>query len=281
MIPYDFDYYRPETLDQAINLSKELKAAGQKSMYYGGGTEFISMSRLNNIISDAVIDIKNIPECSIYEIDGEELIIGAGITLSHITELNHFPLLSLAVKRIADHTIQDKVTIGGNLMGSIIYREASLALLVANSHILVGNTDSIQRIPINEYWDMDIKDKEGDLIIQLITEKRYLNLPYAHVKRTKNEKIDYPLVSAVALKDEENINIAFSGICDTSFRSKKMEKSLNNNSISSDKRINNTIEKIPYKILDDNNGSPEYRKFVLANILEEIIEKFEGGDSLA
>src|SRR5699024_476271 len=165
--------------------------------------------------------------------------------------------------------------------GSIIYREASLVLLAANSHVLVGNTGGIQKISINEYWDMDIKDKEGDLIIQLITEKRYLNLPHAHVKRTKNEKIAYPLISAVALKDEENINIAFSGICDTSFRSKKIEENLNNISISPDKRINDTIEKITYKILDDNNGTPEYRKFVLANILEEIIDKFEGGDALA
>ena len=278
MIPYDFDYYRPKTIQEAIKLSRELKTAGKKAMYYGGGTEIITMSRLNNIYADAVIDIKNIPELNVYEIDGDELIIGAGLTLTHIAELNLFPLLSLAIKRIADHTIQDKVTIGGNLMGSIIYREASLAPMVANSELLVGNPYGIKRIPFNKYWDMELEKKEGDLIIQIITKAKYLNLPYAHVKRTKNEKIDYPLVSAVALLEDGKINIAFSGLCDMSFRSQKIEEILNNNTIPVNSRINSIIDQIPYDLLDDNNGTPEYRKFILAKVLEEIIEKFEGGD---
>ena len=63
MIPYDFDYYRPKTLVEALELSRRLKLSGQKVLYYGGGTEFISMSRLNNIYTDAVIDIKERGEC--------------------------------------------------------------------------------------------------------------------------------------------------------------------------------------------------------------------------
>lgn len=281
MIPYDFDYYRPDTLEEAIDLYKKLKISGQKALYYGGGTEFISMSRLNNIYTDAVIDIKGIPESSVYEIEGDELIIGAGLTLTQVAEENLFPLMSLAIKRIADHTVQGKVTIGGNLMGSIIYREASLAPLVANAEILVGNGDGVNRVDFNKYWNSPIEDKEGDLIIQLIIKKRYLDLPYIHVKRTKNEKIDYPLISAVALKDGKKINIAFSGLCEKSFRLKEIEKALNSKSREKGKRINEIIQLIPGELLDDNNGTPDYRKFMLANIIEEIIDKFERGEESA
>lgn len=281
MIPYDFDYYKPKTLEEVLELSKKLKVAGQKNLYYGGGTEFITMSRLNNIYTDAVIDIKGIPECLVYEIEGEELILGAGLTLTYVAELNLFPLMSSAIKRIADHTIQDKVTVGGNLMGSIIYREASLAPLVANAEILIANVEGVKRVDFNKYWTQAIEDKEGDLIIQLIINKRYLNLPYLHVKRTKNEKIDYPLVSALALRDGNKTNIAFSGLCDKSFRAKEIEKTLNNKSIAIEKRIKHIIEAIPGQLLDDNNGTPDYRKFMLANIIEEIIDKFEGRASLA
>ena len=62
------------------------------------------------------------------------------VTLTNIAEKNYFPLLSLAVKRIADHTIQDKITLGGNLLGTIIYKEAILPLLLSNSRVVIqGN----------------------------------------------------------------------------------------------------------------------------------------------
>lgn len=275
MIPYDFDYYRPETLEEAIELFIKLKANGKKSMYFGGGTEFITMSRVNNIYTDAIIDIKKIPECSILEINGDELIIGSGVSLTKVSESNLFPLLGQTVKRIADHTVQDKLTIGGNLMGTIIYRESSLPLLVSDSHIVVGNSTGISTVPFNQYWNEDRESKKEDLLIQLIVDKKYLNLPYSHVKRTKNEKIDYPLITAVALKEDGDINIAFSGICDTSFRSSEIEKILNTSSEALKYRIDKIINQIPYEILDDHIGTSEYRKFMIEKVIEGIVEKLE------
>ena len=281
MITYEFDYYRPDTIQEAVDLSKHLKTSGQKAIYYGGGTEFITMARLNNIYVDAIIDIKNIPECNVYEIDGDELIVGSAITLTHIAEMRLFPLLSMAAHRVADHTVRGKITLGGNLAGSIIYKETSLPLLVANSDILIGKIAQIKRIPFNEYWSKSPEEKKGDLIIQLIIDKRYLALPHAHVKRTKNEKIGYPLVSIAALKDGENINIAFSGICDVPFRSKDIEKALNDSTVSKDERIHNMLENIPFEILDDLGGAMEYRKFMLSKVVEDMVEAFEGGDGHA
>ncbi len=70
-------------------------------------------------------------------------------------------------------------------MGSIIYRESALPLLVSNSDIIIGNVDGIRRESFVEYWDKEIEDKEGDLIIQVIVKTKYLHQPYVHVKRTK------------------------------------------------------------------------------------------------
>lgn len=179
MIPYEFDYYRPKNIEEAIEIYLELESQGKKPIYYGGGTEFITMSRVNNIYSDAIIDIKRMPESSLLQVDGDELIIGAGVSLSKIAESNIFPLLGQTVKRIADHTVQDKLTIGGNLMGTIIYRESSLPLLVANSDLILGNINGINRVDFNQYWRQDNKSKEGDLIIQIRIDKKYLSLPYA------------------------------------------------------------------------------------------------------
>ena len=275
MIPFDFVYYKPETIEEAVNLFKALQSEGKKPIYYGGGTEFISMARMNNRYTEAVIDIKGIPECNVYEIKDDNLIIGSAVTLTQIAELNLFPLLSLTVKRIADHTIQGKITLGGNLAGTIIYKEASLPLMLSDSEVIICGTNGKRNVLLNDLFHQKIKLNDGDLITQIILDKSFLSLPYSHVKRTKNEKIDYPLLTITAIK-EQKINIAFSGLCEYPFRSNLIENILNDNSISFDEKMKKIIKNLPDKILDDLGGSSEYRKFVLDTMISEILESFEG-----
>jgi len=49
MIPFDFEYYRPKKIKEAIQLFNRLKSSGREPIYYGGGTEIISMARVHNI----------------------------------------------------------------------------------------------------------------------------------------------------------------------------------------------------------------------------------------
>ena len=58
---------------------------------------------------------------NVHELRDKKLVIGSAMTLTEIAEENLFPLLSRTVKRIADHTVQDKITLGGNIAGTIIY----------------------------------------------------------------------------------------------------------------------------------------------------------------
>ncbi|MBU5440382.1 FAD binding domain-containing protein [Tissierella sp. MSJ-40] len=276
MIPFDFEYYKPTTIEEAVNLYNKLKSAGKKPIYYGGGTEFISMARMHNVYTEAVIDIKGILECNIHELKNNELTIGSAVTLTNIAESNFFPLLSLTVKRIADHTVQDKITLGGNLAGTIIYREAVLPLMVADSEIVLASINGERRVPIMDAFNKRIQLADGEMIVQVIIKDNFITLPNIHVKRTKNEKIDYPLITIAALKDNNKIKIAFSGMCDYPLRSYIMEDILNDNTVSSmDKKISNAINNIPGKVLNDISGSSEYRKFMLHTMIHEALTNFE------
>jgi CO/xanthine dehydrogenase FAD-binding subunit len=273
MIPYDFDYYKPETIEEATLLYADLSNKGKKPVYYGGGTEIISMSRVFNRYTEAVIDIKGISECNVLELRDNKLTIGSAVTLTQVAEANLFPLLSLAVKRIADHTVQDKITLGGNIAGTIIYRESVLPLLISDSKIVIANPSGQKEFMFKDIFDKRIKLMEGELIVNVAVEEKFLSLPYFHVKRTKSDKIDYPLITIAALKDGENLNIAFSGVCDYPFRSHLIEEYLNDTSMPNEIRINNAIENIPGKILSDLSGSSDFRKFMLQKMLTEILEK--------
>lgn len=277
MIGFDFEYYKPSTVVEATNLYNTLDIEGKKTIFYGGGSEFISMARMNNVYADAVIDIKGIKKCNQYAMHGDDLVIGAGVTLTEIAEENLFPLLSMAVKRIADHTMQGKITIGGNICGTIIYREAILPLLVSESRIVLARKDEVREELLRDIFDGRLKLSKGEMVVNVIVPGEFLNLPHLHIKRTKNEVIDYPLVSMVALKNGDKIQMAFSGLGDYPFRSNELEKILNKSISPKKNKINLAVECIEDKINDALNGSKEYKKFILYEILETALKDFQEG----
>lgn len=276
MIPFDFEYYKPETVEEAVKLYLDLKNRGKKPLYYGGGTEIISMARAFNIYTDAVIDIKGIPECNIQELRDDKLIISSAVTLTQIAEADLFPLLGLTVQRIADHTIQDKITLGGNIAGTIIYKEAVLPLLISNSEIVIAGSGGRRQVQLKDIFNKKIKLEDGEFIVNISVEKKYLSMPYLHVKRTKSDKIDYPLITLAALKDNDRINIAFSGVCRFPFRSSSIEDYINDINSSDNFKINNIIDNMPDAIQSDLSGSADFRKFMLQKMLVEVLERLEG-----
>jgi CO/xanthine dehydrogenase FAD-binding subunit len=262
MIPFDFEYYKPDTIEEATKLFRSLMNQGKEPIYYGGGTEIITLARAFEIRTDAVIDIKGIPDCHVHDILGNVLVIGSAVTLTEISEKNLFPFLSKTVKRIADHTIQDKITLGGNMAGTIIYAESTLPLFVANAEVTVAGLEGIRRITMDELYDKGIKLNKGDLIVQVMVNTRFLSLPYVHVKRTKNDKIGYPLITIGALKDNNRIRYAFSGLCSFPFHSQTIEDILNRQNCDLNSKLDEAIRNLPDFIISDTTGSNDYRRFM-------------------
>ncbi len=276
MIPMDFDYYKPDTIDEAIHLFQFLTELGKNPVYYGGGTEIITRARAFDIEIDAVIDIKGIPLCQKFELNDNKLIIGSAITLTDIAEKNIFPLLSLTAKRIADHTIQDKITLGGNMAGTIIYNEAVLPLLAVDSDVVIASSNGQKTIPVMDLFDQGIKLNKSDLIVQVIIKEEYLSIPHIHVKRTKNDKIAYPLITMVAIKDKNHYKIAFSGLCHFPFRSLVVEDILNDERCSLETRIDESLKHLPDFVLNDIEGSDKFRMFMYKQMILEIFNKLGG-----
>ena len=113
MIPFDFEYLRPESLTEAITSYQQLHQEGLQPIYYAGGTEIVTFCRAGKMRPDAVIDVKCIPECRILETDGDVVICGAALPLNAIIIWNGFPLLSEVAQAIADHTVRNRLTLGG------------------------------------------------------------------------------------------------------------------------------------------------------------------------
>lgn len=271
MIAIDFDYYLPNHSTEAVSLFNDLDIINKKPVYYSGGTEIISMARVGNVDTEAVIDIKNIDELKTLKLSHDKLIIGSAVELNKITESNLFPLLGQTVKRIADHTMQCKITIGGNILGTIIYKEGILPLLLSDAILCVQGKDGESLKKIVDIYDKKVNLKNGELLKSIIIDAKYLSMPFVHIKKNKIEKIDYPLITINAINDNNYIKVAFSGLCKSPIRSLEIEKIINSPDFSIDKDFNNILNSLSMPILNNHSGTPEYRVFVLKELISKAM----------
>lgn len=276
MLSVDLEYYRPSTIQEALEQFLSLKRENKLPIYYTGGTEIITLGRINLIQTKAIIDIKSIKECLAYEVSQDSLIIGSALPLTYIEDKNLFPLLTQTSIGIADHTARNKITLGGNLCGQIFYREAVLPFLLCESQVVIAGMKGIQIVPIKNIFNQTLQLEEGQFLVQLLTDNKYLYLPHVSIKKRQQWETGYPLLTIASIKVDGQLRFAFSGLCPFPFRSERMEDEINNPKFTLEERINKSLEYIPGPVLTDIEGSKEYRLFVLKNTLKEIILGMEG-----
>ncbi|MGZ4160372.1 MAG: FAD binding domain-containing protein [Neobacillus sp.] len=276
MLPFDFDYYKPVTLKEAVELYQTLDRQRTQPMFISGGTELITLGRINLAYTEAVIDLKDIAECKVMQMSGEYLVLGSTLTLTKIEEANLFPLLTQTASEVADHTSRGKITLGGNICAQIFYRETVLPFLLADSQVVIIGPEGIKVVLINDIFREQLLLKRGEFLIQIATERQYLEAPFVSIKRRQQWDTGYPLITVAALKKDNEIRLALSGLCPFPFRSKSIEKALNNRDIPVSERVSRALEELPGPILDDVEGSADYRRFVLRNLLLDVVEVLDG-----
>ncbi len=275
MIPFEFDYFKPSSLQEAVHLFQRLSVEEKQPMYFSGGTEIITLGRVNRIYTNAVIDIKGIPECLAYELADNHLYTGAGLPLTVVENGNIFPLLTAISREVSDRTTRRKVTLGGNICGHIPYREAVLPFLLAESDVVIAGGEGIRCCPITEIFDERLRLEQGEFLVQLITDRKYLSAPYVSFKRRKQWDTGYPVLVVAALKIDGKLRVAVSGLSPYPFRSEDLEDIINDRFLGPDERVKAAIASIGQPVVSDTEGSAEYKLFVLSNLLLDVIAAME------
>lgn len=275
MIPFDFIYLRPDTLSEAVQAWREFEAASQTALYYAGGSEIISMCRVSAIRPRAVIDIKGIPECNVLSAEPEWLTLGAALSLNHVKESRLFPLLNLACGRIADHTNQCRITLGGNLCGTIIYRETCLPFLLSDALVTLCGPDGLRTLPFERAFQDRMRLLPGELVVSLRVPTWALAAPHAHIKRTASDKIGYPLVNVTALVKDCALRVAFSGLAAHPLRSLAVEAALNERCAPRERRAAEAARLLANEARADAEGSKEFRLFVAKATLTRLLEDWD------
>lgn len=278
MISFDFEYYRPGTVEEAAQLHRSLRQQGKRPRYYSGGTEITTLGRLNQVQTGAVIDLKGITDCHTLQLEKQHLVMGACVSLNKLKQSQLFPLLGQAICEVADHTARTNITLGGNLCSQIIYRESVLPLLLSDSQVRIAGEEGIKEISIHAAFQKEMQLSEGEFILQVLTEHTYLTHPFYHKKRRKQGSVGYPVVTVSAMKVGEQVRLAFSGLCAFPFRNEQIEQAFNQRKLPLEERITQVMGLLPSEVLEDSEGSAGFRRFVLHQALLDVGAALEGGD---
>lgn len=149
-----------------------------------------------------------------------------------------------------------------------------MPLLLCDAQVYIYDGIEEMKKDIKEVFDRRINLKENEFITKFVIDKKYIDMLYFHIKKTKSDKIDYPLITTTAIIDNNYLKIAFSGLCSFPFRSLEIENVLNDSKLNREEKINQVIEKLPEKAMDNIDGSKNYREFVLKNTINKILDKF-------
>src|SRR5262245_41941178 len=116
MIPAQFDYLSPRTLDEAINLLAEHP---DDSKILAGGHSLIPAMKLRLAVPQVLIDIGRIKDLSYIREEGNHILIGAMTTHYQIESSDRLrdicPMLPECAAQIGDVQVRNKGTIGGSL----------------------------------------------------------------------------------------------------------------------------------------------------------------------
>ena len=97
------------------------------------------------------------------ELHGDQLVIGAAVSLNKITDSKLFPLLGQTVKQIADHTSRNKITIGGNMNSELIYKESVLPLLLVDAKVKIAKGSEEEIVSLDAVFNKEMKLNAGEL----------------------------------------------------------------------------------------------------------------------
>jgi len=281
VIHFDVAYLRPESVAEAVEAYAEAAGKGQHPVYYAGGTEITTFCRTGKIRPGCLIDIKGIPDCQALGVEGgpgrDELVFGAGLTLNRVIESELFAPLSRACEHIADHTVRNRLTLGGNIAGQLPYREALLPLLAGDARFVLAGPAGLRTLRAEDAFASRLVHAEGELLVQVRIDRRAAALPSFHRRRERGGRIDYPLLSICLLRESDSIRMAVSGAYSHPVRDPAAEAILADRALSPQERAGAAAQAIPHQFLEDFRASGAYRRHLFGLALAEGLKALEGG----
>jgi len=171
VIPPEFDYLRPYSVDEAVT---ELGRAGEDAKVLAGGQSLLPLLRLRLAYPTALIDLGGVGELRGIRREGDQLVIGAMSTHHEVLHdplvFAHCPVLAQATATVADPAVRHRGTIGGALSHADPAGDLPAVALALDAEFVIAGPDGGRRtVPAAEFFSdyLETAIGTGEVLVQL------------------------------------------------------------------------------------------------------------------
>lgn len=262
MIPASFEYFRPQTLEEAVSL---LNQHGEEAKVLAGGHSLIPAMKLRLAQPKVVIDLGRVSDLDYIREQNGKIAIGA-MTTHHDIEASGLlrekcPLLSELVRQIGDVQVRNRGTLGGSLAHADPAADWPAAILALDAELDVVGPDGSRQITARKFFVDLFQTALGPNEIL-----REIRIPataraVAYVKSAQRAS-GFAIAGAAVVIDAitKKISVGITGVAAKPYRATAVEKKLEGQPLTAE-NIADAAKKAANRIepLNDIHASAEYR----------------------
>jgi len=269
----------PGTLSEALDF---LAQANGTWKAFAGGTDLMVMLEAGKLPHKNYVNIWNLKELHGIEVANDYVTLGALTTYTEIQQnrvmQQEFSLLCQAAKETGGIAIQNRGTLGGNIVNASPAADSPPALLAYDAELKMISKEGERTIPYDKfhrgYKQMDIRAGELLRAIRLPRTKEPLTHYYRKVGTRKAQAISKVCFAAVGRVEDKisRVRIALGSVAPIPLRCYQTENTLQNRFLN-DESISAAKMALASEIspIDDLRSTKDYRLRVSLNLLENFL----------
>jgi aerobic carbon-monoxide dehydrogenase medium subunit len=272
MIPDEFEYARPSSLAEALQL---LADRGEDAKVLAGGHSLIPLMKMRLARPALLVDIGHITELRGIQRDATGLRIGAATTHAEIASsavvAEVAPALSQAAGLIGDRQVRARGTIGGSIAHNDPAADLPAALLALDAQVVARSASGERVIPAASFFrgmlDADLSTNE------LVTEIRVPAAPRSAYVKMPNPASHYAIVGVAAVQANGGTRIGITGAAPVAYRSAGAESALAGKALTSDVIADASSKAHDGReLLSDIHASAEYRAHLIGVMTKRALQ---------
>ncbi len=277
MIPAEFDYAAPESLEEAI---QALAGGGEDAKLLAGGHSLIPLMKLRLAAPSLLVDLRKVPGLHGIQREDGTFRIGAMTHHADLQVREELGLMARAARSIADQQVRNRGTIGGSLAHGDPASDLPAVLLAAEGQVTAQGSRGQRTIAAGELFSDYLTTALAP--DEVLTEVRLPALDgwgYGYQKFNRRSE-DWAMVGVCALVRKggdgscEDVRIGLTNMGSTPLRARAAEDALRGQPLDA-QRIAAAAEQAAEGTdpPGDLNATPEYKRHLARVLCRRALEE--------
>ena len=280
MIPTEFEYAVPQSLDEAIDM---LSQQGEDAKLLAGGHSLLPLMKLRLAAPATLVDLRRVPGLRGIERENGNVRIGAMTPHADLEDAKDLGLVSEAAGSIADRQVRHRGTIGGSLVHGDPASDLPAVMLATEAMLTAQGPAGQRQIRaadlFQDYLTTSVRPDEVVTEIRVPTLDGY---SYGYEKFNRRAE-DWAMVGVAALLSVrdgvcQDVRIGLTHMASTPLRATQAEQALRGQPLES-QRIAEAAELAAEgtEPTGDLNATPDYKRHLARVLTRRALERAAAG----